>query len=279
MSDKVLVFGAGGNIGAPLVETLLARGVPVRAASRSGAAPAGAEGVVVDLAEPSTVPAAFDGVGAAFIMLPAGSVAIAERLLPAVQAAAERGVKVVLLSVLGAETNEANPYRQVELALIASGVKHVILRPNWFSDNFHTYWKAGVDAGVISVPAGEGRSSFVDVRDIAASAAAALTSDAFDGQGFSLTGPQALSYAEAAKVLSGVVGRPVAYRAVDDDAFIGALTGAGVPDDYAHLLTAIFAPVREGWTAAVSDDVERLTGRPAIDLATYARDHAADLGA
>jgi len=123
------------------------------------------------------------------------------------------------------------------------------------------------------VPAGEGKSSFIDVRDIADSAAAALTSDAFNGKAFNLTGPKAFGYGEAAAVISQAIGKPVSYAAVSDEVFIGILTGAGVPKDYASFLASIFYPVREGWTAVVTGDVETLTGHAPRSLETYVADH------
>ncbi len=269
MAKAVLVLGGNGTVGTHLVAALLAKGENVKVGSRSGAAPAGATGVVFDYADPATVAAAFEGVDRAFVMLPGGNTAITEMLLPVVEAAASRGVKIVFQSVFGADADDAIPYRQVELAIERSGVPFVILRPNWFADNFHAFWKAGIDHGVIAVPAGEGKSSFIDARDIAASAAA-LSTDRFDGKAFGLTGPEALGYADAAVILSRVLGKPVAYHAIDDDAFVAMLTGAGVPEAYARFLATIFHPVREGWTAAVTGDVEALTGRPPFTLEDYA---------
>lgn len=277
--SKFLVLGANGNVGAPLVQALLAKGHAVRAASRSGKAVPGAEGVAFDYGDTASIARALDGIDAAYVLLPAGNLAVTEMLLPIIGEAARRGVKVVLQSVIGVDADDSIPYRQVEIALEKSGLPYVILRPNWFSDNFHTYWKAGIDHGTIAVPAAEGKSSFVDARDIAESAAAALTSDRFDGQAFNLTGPAALSYGEAAEILSGVVGRPIAYAPIDDDAFIGLLTGAGVDAGYAGFLAAIFHPVREGWTAPVTGDVERLTGHKPRSVEAYAQDNATALAA
>lgn len=275
MSKKILVLGAGGNVGRPLVKALIARGESVKAATRSGTGVEGAEGVAFDYADPSTFDAAFADVDRAYVMLPTGYVNISALLLPVVQGLAARGVKIVFQSVFGVDADDSIPYRQVELAVEAAGVPFVILRPNWFADNFHTFWHGGILQGGISLPAGQGKSSFIDVRDIAESAAAALTRKDFDGQAFNLTGPQALSYAEAATVLGQVIGRPVAYQAIDDASFIATLTAHGVPDDYAQFLASIFHPVREGWTAPVSDAVLTLTGHPARSLQTYALDHAA----
>lgn len=279
MAGKILVVGATGNIGRPLVAALVAKGEAVKAASRAATPVAGAEAVAFDIADPATFGPAFEGVDRAFVMLPTGNIAITELLSPLVAAAAARKVKVVFLSVLGADADDQIPYRQVELALERSGTPWVVLRPNWFSDNFHSFWKPGIDHGVIAVPAGEGKSSFIDVRDIAASAAAALTTDRFDGRAFDLTGPDALGYADAAAILSTVLGKPVAYQAIDDAAFVAILTGAGVPEAYATFLASIFYPVREGWTARVTDAVETLTGTPPRSVETYAKDHVALLTA
>lgn len=273
MSGTILVFGAGGNVGRPLAKALLARGEKVRAATRSGAAVEGAEGVAFDYADPAGLDAALNGVDRAYLLLPAGHVQALALLLPVVKLLAERRIKVVFQSALGVNADDNIPYRQVELAIERSGTPFVILRPNWFADNFHSYWKAGVDHGVIAVPAGQGATSFIDARDIAASAAAALTRSDVDGQAFDLTGPEALGYGDAAQLLSDVLGRPVRYEAVSDATFVAQATGAGVPRDYAEFLAAIFHPVREGWTAAVTDAVQRLTGQAPRTLRSYVEDH------
>jgi len=278
MAGKILVIGATGNVGRPLVKALLARGEAVKAASRNGKPVDGAEGVVFDVADPMTFPHAFEDVDRAFVMLPSGYTEAKALLLPIIEAAATRGVKVVLQSVLGVDADDSIPYRQAEIALQKSGVRWVVLRPNWFTDNFVNYWKPGIDAaGVIAVPAADGKSSFIDARDIADSAAAALTTDRFDGKAFNLTGPEALGYAEAAALISEAIGKPVAYRAVDDDTFVGILVGAGVPEVYARFLASIFYPVREGWTAVVTDDVRTLTGHPARQVAAWVKENAAIL--
>ncbi len=277
MSGKILVLGATGTVGRPLVRALLLKGETVKAASRSGKAVEGAEGVVFDYADPSTFAAAFEDVDRTYLMLASGYVQVKDLLLPVIEAAKARGVKVVMQSVFGVDADDSIPYRQVEIALEQSGLPHVILRPNWFADNFHTFWKAGVTAGEIALPAGEGQSSFIDARDIADSAAAALTTHRFDGKAFNLTGPAALGYARAAEVLAEATGRPVSYRAIGDERFIAGLIQAGVPEDYSRFLASIFHPVREGWTAAVTGDVDALTGHAPRSLEAYARDYAVAL--
>ena len=279
MSKKILVLGATGTVGRPLVKGLIARGEAVKAASRSGQAVEGAEGTLFDFGKPHTIEAALEGVDRAYVLMPAGYLNVQALLLPFIQAAASRKVKVVFQSVIGVDADDSIPYRQVELALEKSGTPYVILRPNWFSDNFHTFWKQGLDHGQIALPAAQGKSSFIDARDIADSAIAALTSSAFDGKAFNLNGPEALTYAEAAAILSEVTGQPLHYTATSDEAFIELLKRGGVPADYAAFMASIFYPVRAGWTGAVTDDVATLTGKLPRTLRTYAQDNVAALTA
>lgn len=278
MSGKILVLGATGTVGTPLVAQLIAAGETVRAASRNATPVAGAEAVRFDFADAATHGPAFDGVDRAFILLPTGTLDIEGALGAVIATAAARRVKVVLMSVFGVDADDSTPYRRAEIALERSGTPYVILRPNWFADNFHSFWLAGIRQGVIAVPAAEGRTGFIDVRDIAASAAAALLSPRFDGQAFNLTGPEALGYGDAAAILSAAAGRSIRYIPVDDGAFIATLTGAGLPAAYAAFLASIFHPVREGWTAAVTADVETLTGQAPRSLLAYASDHALHFG-
>ncbi|MBD0315345.1 MAG: SDR family oxidoreductase [Nitrospiraceae bacterium] len=276
---KVLVLGATGHVGSPLVSELVAAREQVKAASRRATPVAGAEAVRFDYADTSTFAAALEGVDRVFVLLPGGYTNPVAHLQPVIQAAADRKVKVVLQTAIGVDADDTIPYRQVELFLMRSGTRFVILRPNWFADNFHTFWLAGIKQGVLAVPAGEGKSSFIDVRDVAASTSAVLRTNRFDGNAFNLTGPTALSYDEAAAILSNVTRRTIRYQPIDDEAFIKMATSGGVPRDYATFLTGIFYPVRQGWTATVTDDVQSLTGSAPRSLETYAADHAAVLAA
>ena len=277
MSGKILVVGATGNVGTPLVAELVAKGEKVKAATREGKPVKGAEGVAFDISRPETYDKALDGVDRIYLLVPAGHVDVVGLTKPLIAAAAARKIKVVLQTAWGVDADDNIPYRQVELALIKSGTAHVIVRPNWFADNFHNYWGHGVKAGVIALPAGQGKSAFIDVRDIAASAAALLTTAKHDGKAFNLTGPEALSYAEAAEIISKGTGHKVGYQAIDDATFVRNTTGAGVPADYANFLAMIFHPVREGWTATVTQDVKTLTGKAPRNLAAYVKDHATSL--
>lgn len=279
MAGKILVLGANGTVGSKVVRALIERGETVKAATRKATPIDGAEAVAFDYQDPSTFCPALDGVDRIFVLTPSGHLDPVRLLTPIITAAGARGIKIVLMSVIGVDADDSIPYRQVELLLEKTAAPFVILRPNWFCDNFQNYWIEGIRHGAIAVPAADGKTSFIDARDIAESAAAALTSDAFNGRAFNLTGPEALSYGDAAAILSRVTGKQITYTPVDDDTFVGILTGAGVPADYARFLASIFHPVREGWVAKPTGDVKTLTGHEPRSLETYARDNVAALSA
>jgi uncharacterized protein YbjT (DUF2867 family) len=198
------------------------------------------------------------------------------RMVPFLEQATSGPRKIVLMTAGGVEHNPAAPLYAVEQALIQSGAPYVILRPNWFMDNFHTSWLEPIrQAGVIAVPAADSRSAFIDARDIAASAAAALLDSRFDRKAFTLTGPESLTYTEAAATLSAAAGRPIRYQPMDDAPFIQSLIAAGVPDDYSHFLAQLFGFVRQGYYAQTSTAVQELTGQAPRTLAVYAKDYAA----
>ncbi|MGE0803525.1 MAG: SDR family oxidoreductase [Lautropia sp.] len=275
----ILVVGATGTIGCSLVPALAAASQPVRAASRSGRLPAalalaGVEPVALDLAAPTQLAAALDGIDRMFLVNPAEILDVEGTLAPVIDAAAARDIKVVLLSQHLAGEDPDGPYGRSERRLQGSGARHVILRPNWFIDNFHTFWAEGVASGTLELPAGDGRISLIDSRDIAAAAAAALRSDRFDGQGIELTGPQAFDLHEATALLSAASGRPLRYQPISHERYLALLTRSGVPDDYAQMLASLFVLVRDGHAGTVTDGVRQMTGQAPRSLAGYAREQA-----
>ncbi|MCB1019932.1 MAG: NAD(P)H-binding protein [Bryobacterales bacterium] len=275
--EKTLVIGSTGNVGGAVVRELVEAGLSVRAATRNPSAMNGMQGVetvLFDFEAPETYAPALDGVDRVFAIGP--PVASPESVLaPFLEQAAEGARKVVLMTAMGVEYDEEGPLRRCERVLERSGAPYVILRPNWFLDNFHSSWLDPIrSAGVLPLPAGDARTSFIDTRDIAACARVALEQDRFDGRAFTLTGPEALSYAQAAAALSEASGRAIRYAPVDDETFIASMTQAGEPRDLARYLAGLFAVVRAGGTAEVSPAVEEITGRRGFTIAQYARDHA-----
>ena len=265
----LFVTGATGRMGGAAIAEA---GRPCRAATRSGRAVAGAvETVRFDLDDASTHRAALAGCDAMFLMRPPAVTRRApfDRLMGA---AADAGLRfVVCASVYGAAGSRVLPHRHMEAAVRESGIEHAFLRPADFMRNLaDVHGDAIRTRGEIALPAGRGRSAFLDVRDVGRATAAVLADPAAHaGQGYDLTGPEALTFADVARTLTAVLGRPIRYRAVSAPRFVAQRVRGGRPLSMALVMAALYTVQRMGRAAPVRPDLERLTGRPPGDLRTY----------
>ncbi|TVT55847.1 SDR family oxidoreductase [Amycolatopsis rhizosphaerae] len=273
----ILVTGASGNVGSALLTHLRAEGVATRAAYRdpgktAEANESGWQAVTLDLGQPETLAPALDGVDAVFLLGAMGPEQTAQEL-NLVDAARAAGTRVVKLSVWRADeglTPIARLHRPAEQALSASGLSWTILRPNFYLQNFLRQPSIR-QAGEFSFPLVNAPISFVGAGDIARVAARVLTSDGHDGRIYDLTGPEALTYVEAAEVFSGVLGRPVRYAELADDQARVAMLNRGMPEFYVDALIEVARAYRNGGADAVTSTVPDLTGRAALRLADFVR--------
>lgn len=276
MADSILVLGATGTIGQLVVSELVAKGETVKAAALDGQTHPDAEVLRFDFRDPSSIAPLFEGVDRVFVLMPSAPLDVIAALMPVMRHVVDRKIKAVLLSTIAADVSEDNPYRRLELVLENSGLPFVILRANWFADNFRTVWKDDVRKGELELPADEGLISFVDGRDVAAAVAAALTGSDFDGQTLVLTGPAALPLSRAAEVMSHVTGRRVTFRPISAADYEARLAAEGVPEEQITERIAEFDTIRDGKASIVSPAVEKMTGRPPRFFETFVKDHATD---
>lgn len=277
--SKYLVVGASGSVGSQLLRNLVAQGHAVRAAThrREAVGTRGAvETVFLDLVSGEGRAAAFLGVDGAFLLVPPGHAdqhRIASPLIA--EAKARRLAKVVLMTAMGANAADT-PFRRAEQELEASGLAWNIIRPNWFMQNFQTFWVHGInEQGKILLPAGTAKTSFIDARDVAAVAARLLTTHDLDNRDFDLTGPEALDHDEVARLLSDATGHTIAYQEIEPDLLRQGLLASGVPADYAEFLLVILGFLKQGYNARTTDAVERILGRAPGAFRDYARDNRA----
>lgn len=166
--------------------------------------------------------------------------------------------------------------RKAELALERSGVAWNVIRPNWFMQNFHTFWLHGITHhNAVQLPVGDARTSFIDARDIAAVAAALLQRADFDNQAFDLTGGASLTHAEVAAILSRELDRPIRFEDITSESMRPGLLAAGLPADYVEFLLLILSYLKAGYAERTTDAVERITGRAPRTFEAYARDFRA----
>jgi uncharacterized protein YbjT (DUF2867 family) len=270
--QSILVTGATGNVGRHLVAELSAVDVGVRLASRSGPASPTGSAVRFDFTEPPTWAAAFTGIDVMFLVRPPALSRVRRDLLPAMAAARALGVRhVVFLSLQGAERNRLVPHAGIEAWLRASGMGWTFVRPSFFVQNLATSSAADIrERDLIIVPAGSGRTSFVDARDVAAVAARAVCDPgAHAGRAWTVTGRRGATYGEVAHLLSADLGRPIRYANPSLPRFLAhARWTLGLPAPMVAVTAAIYTTARLGLAAGVTEDVPAVLNRPATSLAS-----------
>ena len=278
----ILVTGANGNTGSEVTRQLAAAGRPVRALvrARENGAKLPRTGVEIALgsfADIASLDAAMMGVEAVFMI----SFEHPEQLAlqaNVIEAARRAGVRMIArLSASSADAESPDPlistHGKGDLQLARSGLGHVLIRPQWFNQNFLTY----CPGGVLRLPAGEARLPFVDIRDIAAVTIRALTEPGHDGKAYVLTGPEALSHAEVVAILSEATGRRFVYENIPPETYRQMLIAGGDSEFRADLVVNLFDRMRRRGTAPISGDIASVLGRPAIDFRQFARDYAGEI--
>lgn len=279
----ILVVGATGNIGKHVVTELVEKGVEVRALTRNAQhaatmLPSSIELVEGDLTDADTAARVLRGVDKVYLATNGNDFFVAETML--IRAARQARIQHIMkVSVIGASPQNfvvlAQAHAGIEQELQASDIPATILRPNWFMENFFGAADTIKSQGATYGSAGNGKVAFVDSRDTAAVAVAALLGQGHEGKEYQITGPEALTFAEAAERIGQGIGQQVQYVNLSDDQFHAALVGAGVPAEGADIYAQINRNAREGNLSQVTNVVADLTGAPARALETFARDYRA----
>ncbi|MEJ3749525.1 NAD(P)H-binding protein [Actinomycetes bacterium KLBMP 9797] len=262
-----LVIGGTGKTGRRVVDRLTVRGLPVRIGSRSGEPPFDWN------ADPESWAPLMDGVTAAYITYypDLAFPGAAESIRAFARLATQAGVRrLVLLSGRGEEEAEVS-----EQGVRESGTEWTVVRSTWFAQDFSEHFLLPpVLSGVIALPT-DVPEPFVDLEDVADVAVAALTEDGHHGATYELTGPRLVTFTEAAALISAASGRPVRFEHVTPDECTARMVAHGVPPEEAAALTDLFSRILDGRNAHTTDDVKRVTGRPARDFADFVRVAAA----
>ncbi|MFT4220626.1 MAG: NAD(P)H-binding protein [Microbacterium sp.] len=278
----ILVTGATGSVGRPLVHALLDQGVEVRALTRDPSAaglPAGVEVARADLADPgSLTPELFAGVDRAFVFP-------AQNVEPFAAAAVAAGVeRFVVLSSLAAAREFARDegsasqlhHAAVESAITRRTSAWTILRPGTFANNLLSWaWPISMGAP-IRVPYLDSAQAPIHEADVADAIAAALLDDGTIGQAIPITGPQSLTRREQVGAIAAGIGRELEVVEISPDEF-RADVAQFVPEP-------IIAMLLDYWRDTVAEpdrvrSVEALTGAPGRTLQSWARDHRSEFGA
>ena len=274
----VLVTGGTGKTGSALAGLLRGNGVPVRVASRHPSAD-DPDAVRFDWDDTATHPAVLRGVDRIFLVPPVNTVDPMPLVGPFLAEAQRLGVRRVVL--LGSASVLPNAPSALEMAAqVRSRPGWVVLRASGFMQNFlspHPVGERILGQGEVRTASGEGAVGWIDARDIAAAACALLTdpgSTPSDRRDHLLTGPEALSYREAAAVITARTGRPVRVVTIGADEQAAHYRAAGMPAEFAAAIAAVEDSIRAGREDQVGTAVLALTGRAPRTFTEFVQEHA-----
>ena len=276
-----LVTGATGNIGSRVVERLLARDEQTRVFVRNGDKATSRYGDRVDvrvgdLADPTALARAVDGVDVVFLVTTGVDLAEKDKLAASVAKLA--GVRLLVkLSTDDVEQGVGTGvwHREGEAAVRNSGIGFVFVRPSGFMDNFLNWADAIKTDGVVRCAAGGGTIPFIHSDDIADVAIAAMTNPQYEGLSVPITGPEALSFADMTAKVGAAIGRELRFQPVSDDDERRRQAAWGSPEPLIDARLSIFRAMREGRLATVTNNVTSTLGREPISFDRWAQQNAA----
>jgi uncharacterized protein YbjT (DUF2867 family) len=271
-SQPALILGGSGRTGSLVARHLVEHGIRARTASRRGS------DVCFDWDDPATYPGALTGTDQVYLVTPVLRVRYAGQVAAFLDQAEAAGVRHI--TFLSTYNGDRAP-REIDIAAVEADLAsreaftHSILRPAWVMQNF-TDDHLPVINGTLTVPSGGGSEAFVDAADIAAVAAETLLHPgAHAGARYALTGPQAITFDDAAATIAAVSGQPVVYKDIDQEAWISGAITAGVPAGYAVMLRWLTGAIIAGEGSEPTGDIETVAGRPPASFEAFARRNAA----
>ena len=280
----IVITGATGNVGQPLVELLADAGHTVTAVSRGMSAPLptlpGVVTAVADLSDVTTLAPALAGANALFLIVSgAGAHVDGPALLKNAEAAGVR--RVVLLSSQAVGTRPGTPSHaplaDLEEAVRGSAMEWTILRPGGFASNALAWVPMIKEMNAVHAPYGDVALPVVDPLDIAEVAAATLTEEGHSGRTYEITGPSATTPRERVEEIAAAIGRPVEFVELTPEEARSQMLEFMPQAVVDGTLAILGHPTAD--EQAVSPHVEEVLGRPARGFGEWARRFAAAYGA
>ncbi len=287
MVETILITGATGTVGSEVVKQLSSNmtDINIKAAVHSienakKVQYDKVEVVQIDYNKPETLKEAFKDADKLFL-LTHPSPKSAEHESNLVTEAKKAGIRhIVKQSIMGADlqadVEAMRLHRQAEKIIEESGIPYSFLRPNEFMQGFINFQGPTIKSNnAFYLPAQDAKVSIVDVRDIAAVAVKALTDDnKHNNKTYLITGPETLSYYQAAEILSNATGKKISYVNVSDEEARAAMKETGMNDWLINTILELYNYFRKGYASEVSSAVEEVTGKKQITFAQFAKDYA-----
>lgn len=277
MDGCILVTGVTGNIGFYAAKHLVERGAKVKGATTNPdrGKDERIEYVRFDFLKEETFADALAGVDSVFLIRPP-MLNDAKQLYPFIDAAKSSGVRhIVFVSLLGVEKNPFPPHYRIEKYIQASGIPYTFLRPSFFMQNLNTTHQYDIkENGDIFLPAGDAKVSFIDTRDIGeAGAIVLLDPESHKNRSYTLTGSEAVTYAEVASAMTRILNKPVRYSSPGVFAFRREMLRRGHPKAFVNVMAVLYLTTRFGMAKSVTNDLAVLLQREPTSIGQYIEDH------
>jgi uncharacterized protein YbjT (DUF2867 family) len=283
MTDTILITGSTGNVGSQVVKQLSSFSGGVRAAVQSKNRADDIKNTKAELVEMNfnnsdAIEAAFKDIQKLFLLTPfvPDMVEMSKSLI---REAKKANVNhIVKQSAFGSDLEDGitmnKLHRQVEEAIKSSGINYTFLRPMSFMQNYLGLSDSIKSQGVFYAPLIDSRTSFVDVRDIAAVAVETLTKSGHENKAYNITGPEAVSNYDIANILSKTTGRKITYVNISDDDARKGMKENRMQEWSINALIELYNFQKAGKASHVSLDVERVTNRKPISFEQFAKDYS-----
>jgi len=274
---NILVTGSSGNVGKEVIHALNTY-KDIRAISTVSSKEQLAktkEAVLFNFMDESTWDNALEGVDTLFLMRPPAISDVQTHLFPVIDRALEKGIKqIVFLSLQGVQFNPLTPHFKVEKYLKKRKAPYTFIRPNFFMQNLSTFYADDIKKrDEIFLPAGNGKTAFIDTRDIGAAVAQTMQGDSHIGKAYTVTGSESLDYYQVASILSDELNRTITYRNPSVQQYIDRLKTNQANEDFINVQKMLYFVVRHNFSAGTTDDIYKLLGRKPIAFKQFARDY------
>ncbi len=272
--SSILITGANGNVGSEVAKQLIQHSVPFLVTTHKQQE-VGEGKVYFDIEQAQTFQPALEGIEKLFLIRPPQISDAKKYFLPLIQAAKQQGIKhIVFLSVMGVENIKFVPHAKIEQYIRDAGIPYTFLRPSFFTQNIvNQHGDELRKDNVLYVPAGKGKTSFIDVRDIGEVGALCLTQEEHQNKAYTITGSEALTYYDVAKIFSEEIGRTITYTHPTLWQFRSCMLAKGLPSSYVTVTSVIYLTTILGLAKRITPELATLLGRPPRTVREYAHDY------
>jgi NAD(P)H dehydrogenase (quinone) len=278
----ILVTGSTGTFGSHVAKALQQQKTNFKAAGRGSEKinellGKGISFAKFDWENPHSFENLFNEITEIYLVSPPNSNSFPEQVVPFLKKAKEKGVKFIALStVFGTEANKEGALYKTELAVQNSGIDYAIMRPNFIFQNFINYDLGAVKSGSIYLPSGDGKTSYIDVRDVAEVIVEILkNSKNHSRKIYNITGSEALNHEAAAKIFTEVLRTEVKNINPTEAEYKHTLTSYNLPEATVDFMAMLYSFIKAGYFTTITHDFENITGRKPKTFKDFVSDYKA----